>query len=40
MVDPATAMMAAGAAFSAIKKGVQIGRELEGMGKALRGIKL
>ena len=35
MVDPATAMMAAGAAFSAIKKGVQIGRDLEGMGKDL-----
>ena len=35
MIDPATAMMAAGAAFSAIKKGVQVGRDLESMGKDL-----
>ena len=35
MVDPATAVMAAGAAFNAIRKGVQIGRDLEGMTKDL-----
>jgi hypothetical protein len=31
MIDPATAIMAAGAAFNAIRKGCQIGRDLEGM---------
>jgi hypothetical protein len=31
MIDPATAIMAASTAFNAIKKGCQIGRDLEGM---------
>ena len=35
MVDPATALALAGSAFSAIRKGCQIGRDLEGMGKDL-----
>ena len=35
MIDPVTAIGAASAAFSAIKKGVQIGRDLESMGKDL-----
>ena len=35
MVDPISAMALAGSAFSALKKGVSIGRELESMGKSL-----
>ena len=35
MVDPATALALASSAFSAIRKGCQIGRDLEGMGKDL-----
>ena len=35
MVDPATALALASSAFQAIKKGCQIGRDLEGMGKDL-----
>tara|TARA_R100000995_G_scaffold35289_1_gene16083 strand:- start:231 stop:710 length:480 start_codon:yes stop_codon:yes gene_type:complete len=35
MVDPVSAMALAGSAFSALKKGVSIGRELESMGKSL-----
>ena len=31
MIDPATAIMAASTAFNAIRKGCQIGRDLEGM---------
>ena len=35
MVDPATALALATSAFQAIRKGCQIGRDLEGMGKDL-----
>ena len=35
MVDPATALALASSAFQAIRKGCQIGRDLEGMGKDL-----
>ena len=35
MIDPVTAIAGASAAFNAIKKGVQLGRELESMGKDL-----
>ena len=35
MVDPATAVALASSAFQAIRKGCQIGRDLEGMGKDL-----
>ena len=35
MIDPVTAIAGATAAFNAIKKGVQIGRDLEAMGKDL-----
>ena len=35
MVDPVSAMAIAGAAFSALKKGVSIGRDIESMGKDL-----
>ena len=35
MVDPATAIALASSAFQAIRKGCQIGRDLEGMGKDL-----
>ena len=35
MIDPVTAIAGATAAFNAIKKGCQIGRDLEGMGKDL-----
>ena len=35
MVDPVTALAGATAAFNAIRKGVQVGRDLEGMAKDL-----
>ena len=35
MVDPATALALASSAFQAIRKGCQVGRDLEGMGKDL-----
>ena len=35
MIDPVTAIAGASAAFNAIKKGVQLGRDLESMGKDL-----
>ena len=35
MVDPISAMAIAGSAFSALKKGFSIGRQVESMGKAL-----
>ncbi len=35
MVDPISAMAIAGSAFSALKKGVSIGRDIESMGKDL-----
>tara|TARA_B100000085_G_C18517461_1_gene502240 strand:+ start:562 stop:1041 length:480 start_codon:yes stop_codon:yes gene_type:complete len=35
MVDPVSAMAIAGAAFSALKKGVSIGRDIESMGRDL-----
>ncbi len=35
MIDPVTAIAAASAAFNTIKKGVQVGRDLESMGKDL-----
>ena len=35
MVDPVTALAGATAAFNAIRKGVQIGLDLEGMAKDL-----
>tara|TARA_R100001163_G_scaffold64400_1_gene58525 strand:- start:101 stop:571 length:471 start_codon:yes stop_codon:yes gene_type:complete len=35
MIDPVTAIAGASAAFNAIKKGIQVGRDLEGMGKDL-----
>ena len=35
MVDPISAMAVAGSAFSALKKGVSIGRDIESMGKDL-----
>ena len=35
MVDPATALALASSAFQAIRKGVQVGRDLEGMAKDL-----
>ena len=35
MIDPVTAIAGASAAFNAIKKGVQVGRDLESMGKDL-----
>ena len=35
MVDPATALALASSEFQAIRKGCQIGRDLEGMGKDL-----
>ena len=35
MVDPVTALAGATAAFNAIRKGVQIGRDIEGMAKDL-----
>ena len=35
MVDPISAMAIAGSAFSALKKGISIGRQVESMGKDL-----
>ena len=35
MLDPVTAIAGASAAFNAIKKGIQVGRDLESMGKDL-----
>ena len=35
MVDPISAMAIAGSAFSALKKGVSIGRDIESMGRDL-----
>tara|TARA_R100000234_G_C5003581_1_gene181509 strand:+ start:8033 stop:8509 length:477 start_codon:yes stop_codon:yes gene_type:complete len=35
MIDPVTAIAGASAAFNAIKKGIQVGRDLESMGKDL-----
>ena len=35
MVDPVSAMAIAGAAFSALKKGVSIGRDIEAIGALL-----
>ena len=35
MIDPVTAIAGASAAFNAIKKGIQVGRDIEAMGKDL-----